>query len=56
MVKLEDLNLDADIVLKEDGMYYELEYAASIIDGVSELPTRFILKKGKRIYKKELMG
>lgn len=44
---------DIEIVLKDGKYWYELEFDGHILDGMDDYPIRAVLKKGKRITKKE---
>ena len=53
-LKISDLFSDTPLVLKEeDGKYYEVHFSGEAIDGW-DTPILTFLKKGKRIYKKDL--
>jgi hypothetical protein len=53
---LNDLIVDAELVFydKDKNHYFELEYEGCIKDGFTEQPKTIFVKKGKRIYKKDL--
>lgn len=53
-LKISDLFSDTPLILKEeDGKYYELHFSGEVIDGWDN-PVLTFLKKGNRIYKKDL--
>lgn len=51
---ISDLFEDTPIILVEDGKYYELEKIGYSIDGITDLPSGVFVRKGSRIYKKDL--
>ena len=55
-MKISDLFSDTPLVLKDDdGKYYEVQFSGEAIDGWDR-PVLTFIKKGKRIYKKDLKG
>ena len=54
-MKISDI-FDIPIILydEEKNMYYELEFYGYVLDGFTDFPIKAYLKKGKRIYKKDL--
>lgn len=54
-MKISDIIDDADIIIIEDGKYYKAIPHNTVIDGW-ECVTKVILKRGKRISKKELLS
>ena len=53
-LKLSDI-FDIDIVLTDGEFYYELEFEDYVLDGFDDFPIRAVLKKGKKITKKEVL-
>lgn len=53
-LRLSDI-FDIEIVLKDGNFYYELEFEGHVLDGFDDYPIRAVLKKGKRITKKEAL-
>lgn len=51
---ISDLFEDVPVILEEDGKYYELEMSDYVIDGLSDLPCAVFVRKGGRIFKKDL--
>ncbi len=47
---------DPELLLYDEDKkhYFRLEYLNCILDGFSEAPLTVILKKGKRVYKKDV--
>ena len=55
-LKISDLFSDTPLILKDDdGKYYEVQFSGEAIDGWDR-PVITFIKKGKRIYKKDLKG
>lgn len=52
-LKLSDI-FDIEIVLKDGKFWYELEFDDYILDGFSDFPIKAVLKKGKRVNKKQV--
>lgn len=52
--KLSDI-FDIEIVLKDGKFWYELEFDDYILDGFSDFPIKAVLKKGKRVNKKQVV-
>ena len=53
-IKISDLFSDTPLILKDDdGKYYEVQFSGEVIDGWDR-PVLTFIKKGKRIYKKDL--
>ena len=46
---------DIEIILKDGDYWYELEFDDYVLDGFDDFPIRAVLKKGKRISKKEVL-
>ena len=46
---------DCDIVLKDGKFYYNLEFDGYVLEQPSDFPIKAVLKKGKRITKKEAL-
>lgn len=53
-LKLSDI-FDIDIVLNDGKFWYELEFEGYVLDGFDDFPIRAVLKKGRRIGKKEAL-
>lgn len=53
-LQLSDI-FDIEILLKDDKYWYELEFDGYILDGFTDFPIKAVLKKGKRITKKEAL-
>ena len=55
-IKISDLFIDTPLILKDDdGNYYEVQFSGEAIVGWDR-PVITFIKKGKRIYKKDLKG
>ena len=53
-LKLSDI-FDEELVLKDGKFWYELEFDGHVLEQTDDYPTRAVLKKGKRISKKEAL-
>ena len=53
-LRISDLFSDCPLILEEDGKYYELRYNGETVSGFSDTPVQIYLRKGPRIYKKDL--
>lgn len=53
-IRISDLYSDCPIILEENGKYYQLKLKDVTLDGFTEAPVQIFLKKGDRIYKKNL--
>ena len=53
-VRISDLFSDCPLILEDDGRYYELRYSGASISGFDDVPIQIFLKKGPRIFKKDL--
>ena len=51
-LKLSDI-FDIDVVLTDGKFFYELKFEDYVLDGFDDFPIRAVLKKGKKITKKE---
>ncbi len=46
---------DIDIILHDGKYWYELEFENYVLDGFYDFPIKAVLKKGKKITKKEAL-
>lgn len=46
---------DIELILKDGKFYYELEFDGYVLEGFTDFPIKAVLKKGKRIKKKEAL-
>ena len=53
-LQLSDI-FDIEILLKDSKYWYELEFDGYVLDGFTDFPIKAVLKKGKRITKKEAL-
>ena len=53
-LQLSDI-FDIEILLKDGKYWYELEFDGYVLDGFTDFPVKAVLKKGKRITKKEAL-
>ena len=54
VIKISDLFSDCPLILKDDGKYYELRMSGVSVSGFDDTPVQVYLRKGDRIYKKDL--
>lgn len=53
-LKISDLFSDCPLILEDDGKYYELRMSGVAVSGFDDTPIQIYLRKGDRIYKKDL--
>ena len=53
-LKLSDI-FDIELVLTDGKFWYELEFEGYVLEQPSDFPVKAVLKKGKRITKKEAL-
>ena len=53
-LKLSDI-FDIEVVLTDGKFYYELEFEGYVLEQPEDFPVKAVLKKGKRITKKEAL-
>lgn len=53
-LRISDLFSDCPLILEDDGKYYELRMSGVAVSGFDDTPVQVYLRKGDRIYKKDL--
>ena len=55
-MKVSDIICDSSLIFYDERLnhYFELKIDSTIVDGFTDLPVTTILRKGKRVYKKDL--
>ena len=53
-LRISDLFSDCPLILEDDGKYYELRWSGATVSGFDDTPVQIYLRKGPRIYKKDL--
>lgn len=53
-LKISDLFSDCPLILEDDNKYYELRMSGVSLSGFDDVPVQIYLKKGNRIYKKDI--
>lgn len=53
-LRISDLFSDCPLILEDDGKYYELRMSGVSVSGFDDAPIQIYLRKGDRIYKKDL--
>ena len=53
-LNISDLFSDCPLILVDDGKYYELRMSGVAVSGFNDVPVQVFLRKGPRIFKKDL--